>query len=337
MDILTREPYRDDQPAMVRRISWAAIFAGLIIVLIVQLSLSLLGIGIGASTIDPLIDETPTASSFSVGAGIWWIVTTMIALLLGGWVAGRLAGMPLRTDGLLHGLITWGAATLVTMYLLTTTAGSLLGGTFGLVGNALAATGQGLSGFAPSITNAVTGQMEQSDVTWKDIKQEAQILLQQTGKEELQAENLSNEAEAVAANAKVSAQDAASKPKQTDEELLTILDQVMRKGKDVFSEVDRKAVVNVLVARTNMSQQEAEQTVQRWKDTYEKAVIKYDEFKGQAQEKARIAADATAETISQASLWTFISMLFGAAAAAIGGFMGTPRDIIAPVSSPNRN
>ncbi|GJL61999.1 MAG: hypothetical protein NPIRA04_06530 [Nitrospirales bacterium] len=336
MAIQTTENYRDYRPAILKRISWAAIFAGLIIVLIVQLSLSLLGIGIGASTIDPLIGESPTASSFSVGAGIWWIVATIISLALGGWVAGRLAGMPLRTDGLLHGLITWGAATLVTMYFLTTTAGSLLGGTFGIVGNALAATGQGLSGFAPSITNAITGQMEQSDFTWKDIKQEAQILLQQTRKEELQSENLSQKAEIVAEDAKDAAQQAASKPKQTDEELLTILDQLMRKGKDVFSEVDRKAVVNILVARTNMSQQEAEQTFQRWKDTYEKAVTKYDAFTGQAQQQARVAADATAEAISQASLWTFISMLFGAAAAAIGGAMGSPRDIVEPALPPDQ-
>ncbi len=36
-----------------RRISWGAVFAGVIIVLIVQFLLSLLGVGIGASTIDP--------------------------------------------------------------------------------------------------------------------------------------------------------------------------------------------------------------------------------------------------------------------------------------------
>jgi hypothetical protein len=31
-------------------------------------------------------------------------------------VAGRLVGMPVRTDGLLHGLVTWSVATLLLLY-----------------------------------------------------------------------------------------------------------------------------------------------------------------------------------------------------------------------------
>ena len=40
-------------PVIGRRISWGAVFAGVIILLIVQFVLSLLGVGIGASSIDP--------------------------------------------------------------------------------------------------------------------------------------------------------------------------------------------------------------------------------------------------------------------------------------------
>ncbi len=124
MATITREAPRGFQPAGLKRISWAAIFAGLIIVLVVQLSLSLLGIGIGTSTIDLMEGETPGASNFSIAAAIWWMLASVIALIAGGWVAGRLAGMPQRTDGLLHGLITWGAATLLIVYFLTTSLGS---------------------------------------------------------------------------------------------------------------------------------------------------------------------------------------------------------------------
>jgi hypothetical protein len=139
MAVVINEEPGEDRTAAMRRISWAAILAGIIIVLVVQLSLGLFGIGIGASTIDPLQGETPTAFTFSIGAAIWWIVASMIALLAGGWVAGRLAGIPTQTDGLLHGLITWGAATVVTVYFLTSAAGSLIGGAFGVMGSALSA------------------------------------------------------------------------------------------------------------------------------------------------------------------------------------------------------
>ena len=103
------EPRR---PPVVRRISWGAIIAGVVVVLVVQMALMLLGLAIGTATIDPAAADTPGAYALGVG-GAWWLATTAIAVFVGGWVAGRLAGMPSRTDGTLHGVITWAAATLV--------------------------------------------------------------------------------------------------------------------------------------------------------------------------------------------------------------------------------
>ncbi|WNM64109.1 TIGR04086 family membrane protein [Candidatus Nitrospira neomarina] len=331
MAIVTTQEPRDYLGAAVKRISWAAIFAGIITVLVVQLSLSLFGIGIGASTIDPLSGETPAAGSFSIGAAIWWVVVSIIALFAGGWVAGRLAGMPNQTDGLLHGFITWGAATLVAVYFLISTAGSILGGTFGVLGDALSATGQGMAALAPNVSDFATKQLSGTDMTWDDIKQEAQLLLQQTGKEELQPGTLKTKAMNTSETMEESVQQSATKPQQTDEELMTILDRIIGKGQDVVSEVDKKALTNVLVARTDMSRQEAEQTVQRWMDTYQTATTKLTELQGQARQQALEAADATAEAVSQASIWTFISLVFGASAAAIGGVVGAPRDIVTRV------
>ena len=64
-------------------------------------------IGIGLSTIDPAAGDTPGATTFGVGAGIWWVVSNLIALIIGGYVAARLSGMPLRGDGIIHGVLTW--------------------------------------------------------------------------------------------------------------------------------------------------------------------------------------------------------------------------------------
>ena len=43
-----------------------------------------------------------------MGAGIWWVVSSCIALVAGGYVAAWLAGIELRFDGMLHGLVAWG-------------------------------------------------------------------------------------------------------------------------------------------------------------------------------------------------------------------------------------
>ena len=112
-----------------RRISWAAIFGGVVLVVAVQLLLSMLGAGIGLGTVNVNAGSTPDASSFGIGAGVWWVVSSIIALGFGGYVAAWLAGIELRWDGLLHGLVTWGIATLLTIYLLSAPPiGGIIGG-----------------------------------------------------------------------------------------------------------------------------------------------------------------------------------------------------------------
>ena len=97
------------------RISWAAIVAGVILVIATQLLLSMLGLGVGLGLVSPSTNGTPGASSFDIGAGVWWLASSLAALALGGYVAAWLGGLTTRFDGVLPGLGTWGIATLPTM------------------------------------------------------------------------------------------------------------------------------------------------------------------------------------------------------------------------------
>ena len=57
----TAETYSTPATAIAaKRISWGAIFAGAVMALVAQLAFSLLGLGIGASTMNPY-DNDPTA------------------------------------------------------------------------------------------------------------------------------------------------------------------------------------------------------------------------------------------------------------------------------------
>jgi hypothetical protein len=140
--------------AGLRRISWGAGLAGAAIVIAVHVPLSLLGFGIGLSTVDPGAGDTPQATSFGIGAGIWWVVSNLIALIIGGYVAARLSGMPLRGDGVIHGLLTWAVTLLITIYFLTTSVGSIVGGAFNVVGNTLSTAGQGVAEAVPQVADA---------------------------------------------------------------------------------------------------------------------------------------------------------------------------------------
>lgn len=152
-----------------RRVSWGAVLAGVAVALSIQLLLNLLGLGIGASTIDIRQGNAP-GSGLAIGAGIWFAVSTLLSLLAGGWAAGRLAGVADRRDGMLHGFTTWSITSIVTIYLLSSAAGSLIGGSFALLGKAGSASSAGVSALAPSVTGLIS---QTTGVTPADVKQQA--------------------------------------------------------------------------------------------------------------------------------------------------------------------
>jgi hypothetical protein len=111
------------------RISWGAILAGAIIGLATQLILTLIGAAVGLATLSPATDTGPSGTTLGIGAAIWLLVSSVTSLFLAGYVAGRLAG---TFNGLLHGLATWATVTILTILLLTTAAGGLIGTASGL-------------------------------------------------------------------------------------------------------------------------------------------------------------------------------------------------------------
>lgn len=132
----------DAHTIMVNSVSWGAIFAGVVVALVTQVLLTMLGVGIGIATLDPGAGNSPEASTFSIGAGIWYVLSGIIAAFVGGYIAARMSGKTVATTGALHGLTTWALTTLVVLYMLTTAAGSLIGGVFSGVTSAVGNIGQ---------------------------------------------------------------------------------------------------------------------------------------------------------------------------------------------------
>lgn len=313
--------------AAVKRISWAAVVAGVVIVLVTQLLLSLLGLGIGASTINPITEENATAG-LGIGAGVWFIILSLLALFAGGWVSGRLAGIPRKTDAMLHGLLTWGLATLLLFYFLTSTIGGLIGGTFRVLGSGLSAATTGAAAAAPSVAGAARQQLEESGVDVSGVRDQIAHLLRQTGAPSLQPGALAKQGQQAADAAQTAAGQAASDPANADTAISSILDRVSRSGAKTMAAVDRDALVNVIVARTGKTRPEAEQTVESYNQTYQAARQQYEQTKAAAEQKAREIGERTASTVSKAALSGFVALLLSAVAAAVGGSMATPRDVL---------
>jgi hypothetical protein len=290
------DPLLSSRSAALRRISWQAIFGGLIMVLAVQLLLTVLGISIGATAINPMKQQNP-GEEIGMVTAISWIVISVISLFVGGWVAGRLSGLGRSSEGAMHGLVTWGAATLLTVYLLSSTVGGILGGVGKLLSQVLPAADQIMAsspeaqgGMGLTMNNSMNGGLN-------SIRQEAQGMAQKnaptpTGRT-TETETGQN---------------------QTSKQLIAALDRMFSHGENINPN-DREAVVTILVTQDNMNRADANQTVDRWIQTYQQS-------KTQLNQSARQAGQAASQGISMAGWWCFIALALGMIAAALGGSRG---------------
>lgn len=297
-------------------------FGGVLIAVVVQISLSLLGIGIGLSTVDVQTEANP-ANGLGIGSAIWYGVSSLISLFAGAFVAGRLAQSRNVFDGVIHGLLTWSLITLITLYFLTSAIGGIIGGVGSLIGNTLSAAGNMAGKAVTAAAPAIKNELQNQGINLDNIKQEAKTLLRQTGKPALQPDALANQANAVTANAKGAASDAAANPQQVDEQINDLFDNIQKRGDNVASQADKQAMVNVIVARTGKSQQEASQIADNWIATYNKAAAQWQQTKQEAAAKAKEVANKAADIASTAAIVAFFSLLAGAIVSAFGATAGT--------------
>jgi len=311
-----------------KRISWGAVFAGAVLALVIQLALTLLGLGIGLGTIDPLTEQDPMAG-IGIGAAIWWVISMLASLYIGASVASRLAGMPRPTDGLLHGLLTWSVVTLLTFYLLTTAVGRIIGGVTGVAGRALSGVGSGIAAVAPEAGEAIKGELKAQGIDLNDLKKQARLLLKQTGKSELNPDNIERQAKATGREAKDAAGQSAANPQATDDNFDDVIDRLGDEARTIGNAADRDAAVNVVMKRTGKSRAESEQIVDNWIATAKQAQAKLAEAKVKAEAVARQAGDKAAAGLSKAALMMALGLGLGAAAAAFGGRRAAPRSVLA--------
>lgn len=269
-----------------RRISWAAIFGGVILVVTVQLLLSLLGAGIGLGTVNTNAGTTPGASSLGIGAGVWWLVSSIIALGFGGYVAAWLAGIELRWDGLLHGLITWGLATLLTVYLLSSAIGGIIGGGASMLGGLTSAAGSGIKDAAQPVAQA-------AGITPDMLQQQAQAYLKPPNTDP-----------------------ATMSPQDAQKEVVANLVTYAKGGPDAAAAKDR--VIAISAAQQHVSRDQAAKQ-------FDDAQAKLQQEKAQAIQTAKNAADTTASAAAGTSFAAFAVLLIGAISAAIGGSMAVQR------------
>ncbi len=287
MNVIKFNPYTHKPE---KSISWRAILAGTLTVLSVLLILNLIGLSIGLGVIEPT-DQTDPLGGVGTGSVIWWVLSNLIALFAGGFVAARAGVSFTDISGVLQGIMTWALYTILSAWLLTTIVGGIISGVGSAVGGVLTTTGDTVGDRVESV---IEDQIEDLDITLEEAREEFYALLDDADREELREE--------------------------------FTVENIFRDPRNVldgtFDAVDRDALVNILTERTDMSQNEAEQAIDDLLAEYENLRTEAEEFLNETEETAREQAEEASDAMATASIFLAIALILGLISAAFGGLAG---------------
>lgn len=272
--IVNSDPTLDGRP--VRRTSWGAVLAGALTALMVTLLLNLLFAGIGLSNFDPATSNNPL-EGFGTGGIVALVVTNILALFLGGYIAGRLGGSPRRGDAVIHGILTWGVLTLGTILLLSTALGRIVGGVAGIVGNTVSTVTQGAAAVAPEAADAA----QNSGLGVGDVQDRVNQFLTDAG---------------------------VQNPEQTGQELVQLVTQRVQNGESLTSPEAQEELTSFLAENSELSEQEIDAQVQEFTQQAQETADQVVE----TTEEASNIAGTTALALFGALLVGALIAIFGA-------------------------
>jgi hypothetical protein len=218
-------------------VNWGAVLAGGVAASALMLLLLAFGAGVGFSVVSPWADSGLSATTFSLGAGLFLIVVAMLSSTIGGYIAGRLRTkwVGVHTHEVFfrdtaHGFLAWAFATLLS-------AGVLGAAVTHITAGASAGAAQGA---ASATTRPANGSMDDYVDSLFRPGQSASSQNANTPN----AAPVANNQNAIVARG----------------EMTRLFTRSLRKGSD-FSPADRTYVTQVVATRTGLSQDDAEKRV----------------------------------------------------------------------------
>ncbi len=293
-------------------VSWSAVIAGALTAIAVSFIVISLGSGIGMELVSPYsYSSAASASTMTVIGAVWLVFAQAVGFATGGYVAGRIrrSPAPLHTDEVkfrdgANGLVVWAIGVVITFFVLVTVVGKI-GSATGNAAAGIGSTAVGLAGAtsqSPSVDyfsdtllrpapNAGNGANAGATTG-------AAAATPPSGNEASGATSgQSNGQGAGQANGAAGRQQA-----QVNRILITSL------SPNGLSNDDRTYLAQLVAVQTGVSQDEAQRRV--------------DAVTAQMKQDATQAAETARKAAAYVSFWTFMSLLFGAVCAALGGVLG---------------
>jgi hypothetical protein len=270
------------------RLSWGAIFGGAVTALGLWVLLYAFGLAIGLSSLDPA--NPHSARSSGIFTGVWALIAPLIALFVGGWVAGRGSSITTRGHGATHGLVMWGLTTVLGASMVAVVMSAIVGGAVSVGKAAITAGGDAIGAAASGSGSAA----QWLGIDANDALGPINERLSAEGKPTITAEQLQAGTGDVAQTA-------------------------IREGR-----LDRETLIAAIVQNTGLSRADAEQIGDRIQAKYQGASAQVQSRFQAAAQKAEAGALKAGDATGKAFWGVFGALLLGLIAAIAGGAVGAP-------------
>jgi hypothetical protein len=245
-----------------------------------------------------IVDGENSGKAIVIGNAIAWVVTGLIALFAGAWVAGRMASARTRLEGSLHGLAVWAAGAVVMLLLAFGAAGALGSGMLNVVGKSLEGAG-----------NVVALAMPSSDA----IQDELGAALDRG------SHVAGNPAGGSTAESAIAGAGAGNNGLAERSRLVELAKRRFELDAKPLETSEQRDMVQLMASQLGTTQATAEKTLAQWDAVWQRTVDGYE----MAKQKAAQAAEEARVLVASAAGWAAVAMVLGALAALVGGAFGT--------------
>jgi hypothetical protein len=292
-------------------VSWSAVIAGALTAIAVTIIVVALGSGIGMALASPYsYSSAPSASTLSIIGAVWLVFAQAVGFATGGYVAGRLRRAPaaVHTDEVkfrdgANGLIVWAIGVVVSSVILAAAidkAGSAPG---------TAATGTAIAGLAGAANQ--TPSMDYYIDTL--LRTNPQTAANNTASNNAAPGGATDSTTPAAGSSPGTQQNPGTQQSNAASNNAPQRGQINRimltaLGPNGLSSDDRTYLAQIVSQQAGISPADAQHRV--------------DDVVNRAKAEATQAVDKAREAAAYLSFWTFMSLLFGAVCATLGGILG---------------
>ncbi len=261
-----------------RNVSWAAVFAGAVTFIAMELIFALISSAIGFGTAD--LYKSGSFADAGTGLLVWTVISLLLAFFISGLVAGIAAG---RTPGL-HGFLTWALAVFMILMLVASGVGAAVRGAAQLISGvgsvAVDVVGGAGEGIGKAVSAAADKASEQIEVKIDKQKVEADVeqILIDSEVPELQPDYLKNELSEASSEIQAAAKEAVKNPENIDQIAKDLIEKLKARADEIVDSVDKDAVAKAVAENSDLTEAEA-------KETTEKIIVQYEKTSKEAKEQ----------------------------------------------------